>query len=167
MKEKFSPEEASRKALHVGDSITIGERSYEIITIRSASDVGRGFGLTIRRSVPVYYLDGISIQSKGAYHPEQDIVLVFTNTDDDTLHHELTHVVEYHQEASSELLELYERVKRVVTEDSFEGEFVSWNFRKHIHEFIADGRTKPAFIAALKKERLYEDFVRVTAYLFV
>lgn len=46
------------------------------------------------------------------------------------------------------------------------GRLTYYPFKKSIHEFIADGRTKPAFIAALKKEGLYDDFVAVSAYLF-
>lgn len=167
MKEERFLEQVSKAVLRIGDSVQIGEKAYEITKVISASDLGRGLGIHIARSVPVYYLNGTSAQSRGAYHPEQDIVLVFTNTDEETLRHELTHVVEYHQEKSPELLEFYERAKRLVTEDSFEEGFASFNFMKNIHEFIADGRTKPAFIAALKKEGLCDDFVAMTAYLFV
>lgn len=155
-----------KPVLGVGDLIHIGEKAYEIAKIEPASEVGERYGMHIAQSTFVYFVNGVSAQSRGAYHPEQNIVLVFENTDEETLKHELTHVVEYYQEKSPELLELYEEVKRRITEHSFEGEFSSFNFMKNIHEFIADGRTKPAFIAALKKEGLYDEFSRVTAYLF-
>lgn len=167
MKEGPFLEQVSKPELRIGDSVQIGEKAYKIMKVISAADLGMDLGMRIARSIPVYYLDGASAQSRGAYHPEQDIVLVFTNTDEETLRHELSHVVEYHQEKSPELLEFYERAKRLITEDSFEEGFTSFNFMKNIHEFIADGRTKPAFIAALKKEGLYDDFVAVSAYLFV
>lgn len=122
--------------------------------------------LKIERHIPVYDLGGVSAQRRGGYHPEHDCVFVFRNTDTETLRHELTHVVEYHQMKTPELLALHERVRRVLTEDSFEEGTVSFNFMKDIHECIADGCTKPVLIAALKKEGLYDDFLRVTAYLF-
>ncbi|MEK7632753.1 MAG: hypothetical protein AAB473_03105 [Patescibacteria group bacterium] len=167
MDEKIPVEEVLKPWLAIGDSIRINEKAYEIIRVVSASDFGKEYGIHIARSIPVYYVNGVSAQSRGAYQPEHDIVLVFTNTDEETLRHELTHVVEYHQEKIPELLEFYERAKRRITEDSFEEGFTSFNFMKDIHEFIADGRTKPALIAALKKEGLYDEFMRVTEYLFV
>jgi len=166
MDEKIPVEKVVKPWLSVGESIQIDEKTYEITKVISASELGGEYGIHIARSIPVYYVNGISVQSRGAYHPEQNIVLVFTNTDEETLRHELTHVVEYHQEKSPELLEFYERVKQAITEDSFEEEFSSFNFMKNIHEFIADGRTKPALIAALKKDGLYDEFIRVTSYLF-
>jgi hypothetical protein len=39
-------------------------------------------------------------------------------------------------------------------------------FRKNIHEFIADGITKPPLIAALKHEDLYDRFVKESDHLF-
>ncbi len=166
MKNEGAFEQSSKPALRVGDSVQIGESAYEITKVTSATDLGGELGIRIARPVPVYYLNGVSAQSRGAYHPERDIVLVFANTDEETLRHELTHVVEYFQEKTSELLDLYERAKRLITEDSFEEGFASFNFIKNIHEFIADGRTKPALIAALKKEGLYENFLDATEYLF-
>jgi hypothetical protein len=57
-------------------------------------------------------------------------------------------------------------VKVDITEDSFEGWAVSFNFQKNIHEFIADGYSKEIFINALKKENLYAEFLDKTEYLF-
>lgn len=129
MKEKPFLEQISKPELRIGDSVQISEKAYKIMKVVSASDLGRELGIRIVRSIPVYYLNGASTQSRGAYHPEQDIVLVFTNTDEETLRHELTHVIEYHQEKSPELLEFYERSKRLVTEDSFDEGFASFNFK--------------------------------------
>ncbi len=152
--------------LVAGESITIDEKKFEITKVVLADALGRELGVRISRQIPVYYLNGVSAKSRGAYHPETDCVLAFMNTDDETLRHELTHAVEYLQEQTPELLEVYRRAREQITEDSFEGGFVSFNFMKDIHEFIADGMTKPAMIAALKKEGLYEDFIRATEYLF-
>jgi hypothetical protein len=118
MKEVGAFDSASKSSLRVGDAISIGEQSYEITKVVSATDLGREIGVHVARSVPVYFLNGVSRQSRGAYQPERDIVLAFTNTDEETLRHELTHVVEYAQEKSSELLDFYERAKRLITEDS-------------------------------------------------
>lgn len=164
--EKPGSESLPTQFLNAGESVTIGEKKYEITKVASAVDVGKELGVRIARRIPVYYLNGVSAKSRGAYHPETDCVLAFTNTDNETLRHELTHAVEYLQEKTPELLDVYRRAKERITEDSFEGGFVSFNFMKDIHEFIADGTTKPAVIAALKKEGLYDDFIRASAYLF-
>lgn len=151
--------------LEVGDSVTIGDREHTIEKVSIAKELGEKFGLFIPDEVPIYWLSGVGNRRKGAYVPEQNIVLFFDNTDEETQHHELTHAVEYHQKPTSELLALYEQVKIIITGDSFEG-FASFNFMKNIHEFIADGRTKEVFIQALKKEGLYDTFVKETDYLF-
>jgi hypothetical protein len=64
------------------------------------------------------------------------------------------------------LCEFYELVKNKISEKSFDGNTVSFNFRKNIHEFIADGYSKDSFINALKKEQLYEKFLQKTKYIF-
>jgi hypothetical protein len=43
---------------------------------------------------------------------------------------------------------------------------VTFNFKKNIHEFIADGYSKLPFIDALKKEWMYENFMNETKYIF-
>ena len=61
---------------------------------------------------------------------------------------------------------IYILVKLKVSEESFDEEIVSFNFKKNIHEFIADGYSKQYFINALKKEWLYEIFLKKTKYIF-
>lgn len=151
--------------LEVGDTVTIGNREHRIERVTLAKDLGKKFDLVVSGDIPIYWLSNVGERRKGAYVPEQNIVLFFDNTDEETQNHELTHAVEYHQKPTPELLALYERVRTTITEDSFEG-FASFNFMKNIHEFIADGRTKGVFIQALKKEGLHDEFVRETAYLF-
>jgi hypothetical protein len=152
--------------LKVGENITIGDKKHVIERVSAARDLGAEFGLDISDDVPIYWLSDSGSRRKGAFVPEKNIILFFENTDKETQHHELTHVVEFFQEKRPNLLALYKRVKAAISEDSFEGGFISFNFRKNIHEFIADGRTKSAFIDALKKEGLYDDFVNETTYLF-
>lgn len=158
--------------LKPGETIKITEEGeFEIVKVAGSIELGKELGLNITRDVPVYFLKGISPARQGAYHPKADLVLMFeNNTEEHTLKHELVHVVEYHQEPTPELLALYERVKTIITEDTFlksnQSGFVSFNFSKNIHEFIADGYTNEIFIVALKKEGLYDDFLKQTEYLF-
>lgn len=167
--EKNTPnEEMGFKDLKVGDSFFIDDKEYTIERVESATEMAIQYGLRVDRHVPVYFLNEAAVNNAhGAYDTENDIVLIYKNmTDPKTLEHEFVHVVEYHQESTPELLSLYDRVRETITENSFDHGFVRFNFRKSIHEFIADGKTNFAFIEALKKEELYEDFQKETAYLF-
>lgn len=147
--------------------LNINGIEHEVIRVEKASELGKNFGLKISREVPVYFLKGIPERSmQGGYHPEGDFIVIFeeNNTDRDTLEHELVHAIEYHVEPTQELLSLYEKAKQIITEESFEGNLISFNFMKNIHEFIADGKTK--LKPVLEKEGLLEDFERETAYIF-
>ncbi len=161
-----SVEKITPRFLSVGDTISIGEQEHEIERVTTAREMGEEFGLIISDDVPIYWLVESGGKRRGAFVPEENIVFFFNNTDDETRHHELTHAVEYFQEMTPELMALYERVKKLITEDSFDGGFTSFNFMKNIHEFIADGRTKSVFIDALKREGVHDEFVSETAYLF-
>lgn len=151
--------------LNVGEKFLMNEKEYSVERIEKAGELGLKFGLKIDRDVPVYYLKGTSSKAQGGYQPVADVVVIFeNNTDSTTLEHELIHAVEYKIEPTPGLLALWDKAKQVITEQSFDGHFFTFNFKKNIHEFIADGRTKLA--PALKKEGLYEDFQRETAYIF-
>ena len=158
--------EINNHEVHAGENIVIGEQKFVVEKVSDGRKLAEEFGLTLSRYVPVYYLDGISPRREGAYHPKLDCILVFKNTEKDILKHEIIHAIEFPQEKSPGLLSLYERAKAIINEDSFSGNLVSFNFRKNISEFIADGYTKSALIDALKKEGLYEEFLKETAYLF-
>ncbi len=159
-------EQKEPSLLNVGEKIQIGDNEFEIQHVSYAHEVRIEFGLRIRKDIPIYWLNGVGPSARGAYVPAKDIILFFTNTDKETQEHELTHAVEFFQEKRPGLVALYEETKSRISENSFDGGFISLNFRKDIHQFIADGRTKPAFIQALKKEDLYERFQMETAYLF-
>ncbi len=153
------------RELSIGERFIMNNSEYEVDKIDDASEVGANFGLKIERYVPIYYLKGMSSQAQGGYHPKADVVVIFeNNTDATTLEHELTHAVEYKFEPTPSLLALYEKAKQTITEESFDGNFFTFNFMKNIHEFIADGRTK--LKPALQKEGLYEDFQKETSYIF-
>lgn len=170
---KDTPNIEAREIFPVGHPITFrGESNeYTVEKIEMAQDVGKRFGLNITRQVPVYWLKGFSSGRQGGYHMSTDSVFMFeNNTDLHTLEHELVHVVEYNLEKSPELISLYEKAKSIITTEDFlsldfDG-YVTWNFTRDIHEFIADGKTNPVFIAVLKKVGLYDEFLKETAYLF-
>lgn len=152
-------------SLREGETFVIGDREYTISKVEDGSELGKQFGLNLERNVPVYHLKGLSSNLQGGYHPEADIIVIFeNNTDLSTLEHELIHAVELRFEPTPGLLALYERAKHVITEKSFDGDLLSFNFMKNIHEFIADGRTK--LKPVLQKEGLWEDFQTETAYMF-
>lgn len=163
----LSPSTLEKRSLSVGDRIHIQDRSYTILRVDSAYDVGKKFGLYPSKDIPVYWLDSSGPGARGAYVPSERMVLFFTNTDESTQAHELVHAIEFFQDKSPGLVGVYEEVLLRISEDSFEGGGASFNFRKNIHEFIADGITKPPFIAALRKEGLYDRFIQESAYLFV
>lgn len=93
---------------------------------------------------------------------------MFENVDDLTLKHELIHSIEFKQEVTEALYALYEEAKQTINESSFSNSngFVTFNFTKNIHEFIADGYSKEPFIQAMKNENLYDKFLETTKYLF-
>ncbi|MBX4187222.1 MAG: hypothetical protein KW802_03145 [Candidatus Doudnabacteria bacterium] len=159
--------EIQQSQFKAGDKVRIGDKEFEIESVETAAELGEKYGLKINRDIPVYHVKGTSPGRQGAYHPETDSVWLFENmTDEDTIKHELVHVVEYNKEKSPELIKFYERAKSKISEDSFESNLVTFNFNKNIHEFIADGHAKKAFIEALKKEGLYEEFLQLTGDLF-
>src|SRR5680860_81550 len=160
-------QESKRQIFSVGHTFTIeGEdTAYTVEKVEMASEVGQRFGLKINREVPVYWVKGMSPGRQGGYHPETDAVYMFeNNTDDTTLEHELVHVVEYYIPPTPELISLWEKAKEVITESSFSGGFFPFNFMRNTHEFIVEGKTRPEFIDALKKEGLYEEFLKETNY---
>ena len=152
--------------LNVGETITLNGHECRVQKIESGSELGNQFGLHINRDVPVYILESETVDVQGGYQPEADVVVIYThNIDPTTLEHELIHAVEFKYEPTPSLLALYEKAKIAITESSFDDVgFITFNFMKNIHEFIADGKTKLKKI--LKKEGLWEDFQKETAYIF-
>jgi hypothetical protein len=67
---------------------------------------------------------------------------MFDNADRITLKHEIIHSLEFNKPVPDELYKLYKIVRNNITEESFGGNVVSFNFKKNIHEFIADGYSK-------------------------
>lgn len=139
---------------------------YKTKKISNSIKEGKKLWLNIKTSVPIYYLEWSWWLRKWAYVREKGIILMFDNADKITLKHEIIHSIEYSKSIPNELYNFYEIVKNKVSEESFDDGIVSFNFMKNIHEFIADGYSKQPFINALKKEWLYENFLKETKYIF-
>lgn len=139
---------------------------YKVNWKSNSLEEGRRLWLDVRNSVPIYYIKWTWWYRKWAYVKEKNIILVFDNTDDETLKHEIVHSIEFNRPISQELEKFYELVKLKITEESFDDGVVSFNFRKNIHEFIADWYSKKPFVDALRKEWLYREFLIKTEYIF-
>ena len=146
--------------------ISIDWLEYKTKRISNSIEEGKKLWFNIKTSVPIYYLEWSWELRKWAYVKEKNIILIFDNTDEITLKHEIIHSIEYNKPIPNELYDFYEIVKNRISEESFDGEVASFNFMKNIHEFIADGYSKKPFINALKKEWLYDEFLAKTKYIF-
>ena len=139
---------------------------YKIKKVSNSLKEGKKLWINVKTSVPIYYIEWSWWLRKWAYVKEKNIILIFDNADTETLKHEIIHSIEYKTPIQNELCEFYELAKNKISEKSFDGNSVSFNFKKNIHEFIADGYSKDSFINALKKEQLYEFFLQKTKYIF-
>lgn len=139
---------------------------YKTKKIWNSVEEGKKLWLNIKTPVTICYLDWNWWLIQWAYYDKKNIIFMFDNADRITLKHEIIHSLEFNKPVPDELYEFYEIVKNSVTEESFDGGMVSFNFMKNIHEFIADGYSKKPFISALKKEWLYEEFLEKTKYIF-
>ena len=139
---------------------------YKTKKISDSMEEGKKLWINIKIPIPIYFIEWNWWSRKWTYVKEKNIILIFSNADYDVLKHEIIHSIEYNKPIPNELEKFYELVKLKVSEESFDEEIVSFNFKKNIHEFIADGYSKQYFINALKKEWLYEIFLKKTKYIF-
>jgi len=146
--------------------ISIDWIRYKTKKISNSIEEGKNLWLNIKTPVPIYYIKWSWWLRKWAYVKEKGIIFMFDNTDEITLKHEIIHSIEYNKPIPDTLFRFYDLVKNKISEESFDGEVASFNFMKNIHEFIADGYSKQPFINALKKEWLYEKFLKETEYIF-
>ena len=146
-------------------SIKIWDKNHKILNKSNSKLEWEKFGIKINNSIPVFYLKWYWGVRQWWYHPNLNFICVFENTKDYTLKHELIHSIEYKQDKTKELISFYKKVKNTINEDSFDS-FTTFNFTKDIHEFIADWYSKTPFIEAMKKEKLYKEFLEETKYLF-
>ena len=148
-------------------SIKIDDKEFPILKKSDSKTEGTRMGIKVKNSIPIFFLKG-SWKNKWWYHPDINLIFVFENTWDDNLKHELIHSIEFKKEKTKELCSFYEKVKKSINEDSFSESngFTTFNFTKNIHEFISDWYSKDPFIIAMKKEKLYDEFLQKTKYLF-
>ena len=139
---------------------------YKVKWISDSVKEGKKLWLDIKIPVTIYFLNWYGWLRKWAYRTEKNVIFMFDNADEITLKHEIIHSLEFNKPIPDELNEFYELVKSRISEDSFDGGMVSFNFNKNIHEFIADGYSKESFINALRNEKLYEEFLEKTKYIF-
>lgn len=142
---------------------------YKTKRISNSVEEGKKLWLNIKIPVTIYFLDWYGWLKKWAYRTEKNVIFMFDNADEITLKHEIIHSLELNKPIPDELYELYEfyeLAKNIISEKSFDGSMVSFNFKKNIHEFVADGYSKWPFIDALKKEWLYKEFLGKTKYIF-
>jgi len=152
-------EKAARKnsiTVQPGETIKIGNTNYTVTKTEDATPLYSKNGLLTSRNIPIIYVKESLGFRTGGYIPSIDaIVLSEINSDAKTLKHELVHGIEHGIESST-LNPLYEKVKNNISEDSFDN-VVSNNFRKNIHEFIADAVSSDVFRRALEKEGLLNE----------
>lgn len=139
---------------------------YKTKRIWNSVEEGKKLWLNIKIPVTIYFLDWHWWSRQWAYRTGKNVIFIFDNADKITLKHEIIHSLELNKPIPDELNEFYEFVKSRISEDSFDGGMVSFNFNKNIHEFIADGYSKEPFINALRNEKLYEEFLEKTKYIF-
>lgn len=140
-------EVAPKATFKKGDIISIGDSNFTVSRVEKDSN----YNVLI-----VYVKESLQIR-RGGYIPSLNAVIVSEiNTDEETIKHELIHSKEYNVDTSS-LNNLYEKIKQTITDDSFIDGVISNNFRKNIHEFIADALTKSVFRNALKKEGILDE----------
>lgn len=147
-------------------TFSIDWKKYKTKRISNSVEEGKILWLNIKNPVTIYYLEWSGWLIQWAYVNKRNIIFMFDNADRITLKHEIIHSLEFNKPVPDELYEFYELVKNSITEDSFDNGVVSFNFKKNIHEFIADGYSKWPFVNALKKEWMYEDFINKTKYIF-
>ena len=139
---------------------------YKTKRISNSVEEGKKLWLNIKIPVTIYFLNWYGWLRKWAYRTEKNVIFMFDNADKITLKHEIIHSLELNKPIPDELNEFYESAKNIISENSFNGGMVSLNFTNSIHEFIADGYSKEPFINALRNEKLYEEFLEKTKYIF-
>ncbi len=139
---------------------------HKVDWISDSVKEGKRLWIKVKNSVPIYWIEWNWWYRKWSYDIRRNVIYIFDNADDETLKHEIIHSIEFNKIISWELNKFYDIVKQKVTEESFDAGVVSFNFKKNIHEFIADWYSKKIFENALKKEWIYDEFLVKTAYIF-
>ena len=159
--------------MKVGDNIEFqgdsedATQSIEIIGVCNARVLARGYGLNLTRDIPVYQLKRNPHNARGSYSFENDFILFYPNTNEKVRKHEIVHAIEMSQVVSSELEDFFRRVIDLFPEGiEFNGAGI-FNFKKNVHELVADGYTEQSVIQAFKEKDIYTEFLSTTKYLHV
>ncbi|MDB5259866.1 MAG: hypothetical protein JWN37_97 [Candidatus Nomurabacteria bacterium] len=156
-----------------GDTFSLTEKDgtqtkMQIMKVENAVTLAKEFGFNLQRDIPAYYLNTApSKTANGAYVDRLDALLFYSGTSEITKRHEIIHAIEFRQEVTQELKTFFEKIKDIFPDGIEKDGLTFFNYRKDIHEFIADGYTHPLFISVLKEHNLYDEFLAVTKYLNV
>jgi hypothetical protein len=137
----------------------------EITDVCNARQLALEYGFNLMRDVPVYVLAKFPHAARGSYSTDLDVIFFYPNTNEHTKKHEIVHSIECPQNASQELGDFFIKVKNLFPEGVEVNGGATFNFKKNIHELIADGYTHQGVIDALKQKGLYEEFLQVTKYM--
>lgn len=151
--EKYAPKSIGLKQ---SDTIQIGDKILTISEVTNSRDLAEKYNISTLRNVPVIFVNESIGNRLGGYDKSKDVIILPKSADAKVVKHEIIHSEEYLRD-NSDLVDLYNKVKSIITEDSFEDSVVSFNFNKDIHEFIADAKSSDIFRKALKKEGLLQE----------
>lgn len=137
---------------------------HEIVNVLDSSKVASIIGLNykIKNPTPVLILDKKRIKGAASYSLESKVIFAYDNTSPEAMHHEIIHSLEMPKSIPQPLQSFYKKVLDEIPDNSN----LNPNFRKDIHEFIADAYSQPGFIQNLKNRGLYQEFEQLTSYIF-
>jgi hypothetical protein len=170
MKEQVPRINQNNESLYIkGQKISIENSEgisteYEIINILDSQKAINAIGINynIKKPVDILILDKGMVWNLAAYHPELNVIFADNNTSPDVMHHEIIHSLEMTKPVSDELKAFYNKVLEILPDESN----LNPNYRKDIHEFIADAYSKKGFVETLKVKDLYDEFLNLTKYIF-
>lgn len=121
-----------------------------------------GYNYEIKCPIPILILDKKIPGNLAAYHPELNVIFAYNDTSPEVMHHEIIHSLEMTKQIPEQLNIFYKKVLEVLPDNSN----LQPNFRKNIHEFVADAYSKNGLIETLKNKGLYDEFINLTRYIF-
>jgi len=164
-----NPKENKKDTYNIGQKVVIENKDssnteYEIVNILDSQKVVTqlDFDYVIKNPVVVLILDKQLRGALAGYHQDLNIILANNETSPEIMLHEIVHSIEMTKPISSELQSFYEKVLEILPDNSN----LQPNFRKNIHEFVADAYSKKGFIETLKNKGLYDEFKELTKYIF-
>ncbi|MES2023225.1 MAG: hypothetical protein V4439_00930 [Patescibacteria group bacterium] len=166
---KFSPKSNDvvfTKGQKINVELTDGSLSERtVINVLNSQKVAAVIGLKfdIKTPIPVLILDKkIPGGALAHYHQNLDVIFAYNDTNQNVMCHEIIHSLAIKKPIPEELQKFYEKVLEEIPDITN----LQPNFRQNIHEFIADAYSKEGFINNLKNHGLYEEFEKLTKYIF-